>query len=494
MKKIRIVLWAALLSGAMLMIPQPAQAIESIIEPVSHFDTGTEGWSVVDVNDQEVDPEQSRICGFITGGYIHNDDQVGDGPYDYVAPEKFVGDKSSFFNGNLRFAVEVNLENSDQITEDINSLNNSLINGLTISGLTISGGGLELQNHVSTPTIDQWTPYTIPLNAEGGWIKTDSNEAATNLEIMQVLTDLDYLKINGDWFTNTNKDRSSLDEVRWEKCGSLYVYEPPNNSAPVVTNPIGAQTINENESFTLTIGEATFSDTDGDSLSLSATIPSWLDFDGTTFSGTPSSDDIGTTTITVTASDELCKTVSDAFELQVNHVPVRTEIANSVEDFSDTQGEHNWFYGYYDGSLTSADFHEMQEYTEGSWKVKQGKYWTELSNTIAHPNGPKTTGRRKRVEQWGVRRWVSDIEGEVTFKGHLAKKDSRTASDGVIAYIFVDGTKIWSDAIHGNDGVGVYFTVSSKVQKGSVVDFALAPGNSDFFDKSTFTISIIGLL
>ncbi|NEO63629.1 MAG: hypothetical protein F6J98_25635, partial [Moorea sp. SIO4G2] len=63
-----------------------------------------------------------------------------------------------------------------------------------------------------------------------------------------------------------------------------------------------------------------------------------------------------------------------------------------------------------------------------------------------------------------------------------------------IAYIFVDGTKIWSDAIDGKDGVGVDFTVSSTVQKGSVVDFALAPGNSDYFDKSTFTISIIGLL
>ncbi|NEP51606.1 MAG: hypothetical protein F6K65_23525, partial [Moorea sp. SIO3C2] len=55
MKKIRIFLWAALLSCAMLIIPQPAQAIEKVIEPVSHFDTGTENWIVVDVNDQEFD-------------------------------------------------------------------------------------------------------------------------------------------------------------------------------------------------------------------------------------------------------------------------------------------------------------------------------------------------------------------------------------------------------------------------------------------------------
>ncbi|MBA0219929.1 putative Ig domain-containing protein, partial [Pectobacterium brasiliense] len=69
----------------------------------------------------------------------------------------------------------------------------------------------------------------------------------------------------------------------------------------------------------------TFSDADGDTLTLSATLadgsplPSWLRFDPAigTFSGTPSNSDVGTLVIRVTATDGSNTSISTSFGLTV---------------------------------------------------------------------------------------------------------------------------------------------------------------------------------
>jgi len=114
-----------------------------------------------------------------------------------------------------------------------------------------------------------------------------------------------------------------------------------NNQAPTVTAPIVDQTTYEDSLFTFTVPANTFNDTTpGDSLSYSATLnngnalPAWLHFNNTTqtFSGTPTNDDVGNLSITITATDNFGASVSNTFALSIlntNDAPVlNNAIAN----------------------------------------------------------------------------------------------------------------------------------------------------------------------
>ncbi|WJM79244.1 DUF4347 domain-containing protein, partial [Pectobacterium brasiliense] len=96
---------------------------------------------------------------------------------------------------------------------------------------------------------------------------------------------------------------------------------------PVVATPIPAQSIAQNGSLNFTVPAGTFTDPDGDTLTLSATLadgsplPAWLSFNPTTgtFSGTPGNGDVGNLSIKVTANDGDAS-VSTSFSLTVTNV------------------------------------------------------------------------------------------------------------------------------------------------------------------------------
>ena len=100
------------------------------------------------------------------------------------------------------------------------------------------------------------------------------------------------------------------------------------NDVPVVATPIPHQSIAQDSSLNFTVPAGTFSDPDGDTLTLSATLangaplPSWLHFDPTigTFSGTPTDGDVGLLVIKVTATDSNNTSVSTSFGLTVTNV------------------------------------------------------------------------------------------------------------------------------------------------------------------------------
>jgi hypothetical protein len=79
------------------------------------------------------------------------------------------------------------------------------------------------------------------------------------------------------------------------------------NDAPTLVSPIADQSATEDSAFSFQLPAGTFADVDaGDSLSYSTSaLPGWLNFDAVTrtFSGTPANADVGTVTITVTATD-----------------------------------------------------------------------------------------------------------------------------------------------------------------------------------------------
>ena len=99
------------------------------------------------------------------------------------------------------------------------------------------------------------------------------------------------------------------------------------NDAPVVAVPIPAQDIAQDSALSFTVPAGTFSDPDGDTLTLSATLangaplPAWLTFNAATgtFSGTPGNSDVGSLSIRVTANDGDAS-VSTTFALTVTNV------------------------------------------------------------------------------------------------------------------------------------------------------------------------------
>ncbi|MDY4387063.1 putative Ig domain-containing protein [Pectobacterium aroidearum] len=112
----------------------------------------------------------------------------------------------------------------------------------------------------------------------------------------------------------------------------------PSNQAPVVSTPIPPQSVAQDGGFNFTVPAGTFSDPDGDALTLSATLadgsplPSWLHFEPAigTFSGTPGNGDVGTVVIRVTATDGSNTSISTSFGLTVTNVNDAPVVATPI--------------------------------------------------------------------------------------------------------------------------------------------------------------------
>ncbi|MEW6313433.1 MAG: putative Ig domain-containing protein, partial [Pseudomonadota bacterium] len=97
------------------------------------------------------------------------------------------------------------------------------------------------------------------------------------------------------------------------------------NDAPEVLHNLLAQNAQQGEAFSYVVPGDTFTDPDGDTLVLSATLgngqalPSWLVFNAATgtFSGTPAGGDVGSINVTVQAQDAGGLTTSSTFALNI---------------------------------------------------------------------------------------------------------------------------------------------------------------------------------
>ncbi|MEY4591684.1 MAG: hypothetical protein RIR18_579 [Pseudomonadota bacterium] len=118
------------------------------------------------------------------------------------------------------------------------------------------------------------------------------------------------------------------------------------NDAPTLANKLGTVTWNALEAGEYTIPANTFADIDdGDSLALSATnlllksLPDWLSFDGTTFTGTPTNANAGITSVLIIATDQSGAEVSGFLKLKVNYTNQAPIVSNSIPDQSSTEGK-----------------------------------------------------------------------------------------------------------------------------------------------------------
>jgi VCBS repeat-containing protein len=103
---------------------------------------------------------------------------------------------------------------------------------------------------------------------------------------------------------------------------AITITEAPN-TAPTVATPIPDQAATEDEPFSYQVPASTFADPEGDALAYTASgLPGWLIFNGATrtFTGTPANADVGTTIVTVIATDTSGESVALTFTLTVSNV------------------------------------------------------------------------------------------------------------------------------------------------------------------------------
>ncbi|MGM4963072.1 calcium-binding protein [Tardiphaga sp. 1201_B9_N1_1] len=118
------------------------------------------------------------------------------------------------------------------------------------------------------------------------------------------------------------------------------------NHAPTLATSIGSKTVAQNALFTFAVPANTFADSDvGDTLVLKATradgtaLPTWLRFDGTTFTGTPANADVGTPIqVRLTAIDGTGDTASADFTINVTNVNDAPVLATLITNKTATVG------------------------------------------------------------------------------------------------------------------------------------------------------------
>jgi len=194
--------------------------------------------------------------------------------------------------------------------------------------------------------------------------------------------------------------------------------------------------------------------------------------------------------------------------------PLVAPVADSIADwsYSGTQGEKNWFYGYYNVTEDTFPGYQTTNFTAfpsdngppSAFNFWDGEKWIwyngnpprdTIGQNYCFPNGNNvTTGR----EHWVLRRWVSQVSGAIIIDWHLAKQDiSIQGGSGVTGHVFVNGLQKDSALISNSDPVGITKSiVVTNVHLGDFIDFALDPagigGTDDYSDGSFMNATIYG--
>ncbi|MCA5931583.1 putative Ig domain-containing protein [Pectobacterium versatile] len=241
------------------------------------------------------------------------------------------------------------------------------------------------------------------------------------------------------------------------------------NDAPVVSSTIAAQSIAQGGSLSVTVPAGTFTDPDGDTLTLSATLadgtalPAWLSFNPATgtFSGTPANGDVGSLTIKVTATDGSSASVSTTFGLTVTNVDDAPVVATPIPAQSVAQ----------DGSLS----------------------FTVPAGTFTDPDGDTLTLSATLADGTALPAWLSFNPATGTFSGTPANGDvgsltiKVTATDGSSASV---STTFGLTVTNVNDAPVVSGTIAAQsIAQGGSLSVTVPAGTFTDPDGDTLTLS-----
>ncbi|PYI81548.1 MAG: hypothetical protein DME26_19790 [Verrucomicrobia bacterium] len=187
--------------------------------------------------------------------------------------------------------------------------------------------------------------------------------------------------------------------------------------------------------------------------------------------------------------------------------PLATEVvADSVADFSGTQGQNNWSYGYYNKTTDRVAGYQTTNFVafpneEGPYSPANfwnGTFWDwfngnpprdEIGPDLARPNGANSGD-----EHWVIRRWQSSFTGTLSIEWKLAKRE--VGGNGVTGRVFLNGSQLDLASIAGDDLVGTNRSlVVANARAGDLLDFALSPvgvtaTSDDTLDGAVMTTTI----
>jgi hypothetical protein len=215
----------------------------------------------------------------------------------------------------------------------------------------------------------------------------------------------------------------------------------------------------------------------------------------------PTDGSLGSTWTTNTFNDAGWNTAFAAIGFEAQP-PASVVVANSALDFSGSQGQDNWFYGFYNKSFDAGGVYQASNFvafpqndgpwaSDNFWTGTQWDWyagnppWTEIGRTNVHPNAASTG-----VDHWPIRRWVSEVTGTIQVDWFLAKANL-TGGDGVTGRIYHNNTQRDSALVAFNNGAGTNRSVIiTGVQAGDTIDIALDAGATDAADGSYMSARI----
>ncbi|MES2961494.1 MAG: tandem-95 repeat protein [Pseudomonadota bacterium] len=253
------------------------------------------------------------------------------------------------------------ITSNNPTNEDVGNYN-IIITATDLSGLAISQSFFLTVNNVNdAPTAS----ITSIATNEDNLVKIDVLSAASDIDASDILsltsvtnglhgtasiiTDDNGNKVisyvpnanyNGsDIITYTISDNNGASVTK-----ELTVTVSAVNDAPIIVSAAQNQTVQSGKAFTYTLSNNLFSDVDGDSLTIKATLadgsplPSWLSFDGSKFSGTPNVSLATNFAIKLMATDPSGASISQNFGINVtnpNNAPIaKDDVFSMNEDAS----------------------------------------------------------------------------------------------------------------------------------------------------------------
>lgn len=158
----------------------------------SDFATGIDGWSFI----ADVKEFDWIATGGNPGGYLEAVDYAYGDVWYFVAPSKFLGDKSAYSGGKLDFDLKQSPTDSQFNDEDI----------------VITGGGKTIVFDTASNPGTDWTHYSVTLDTTSDWrLDKLGGTVATQADIDAVLANVTALRIRGEFVSGG--DTGGLDNV-----------------------------------------------------------------------------------------------------------------------------------------------------------------------------------------------------------------------------------------------------------------------------------------
>lgn len=249
---------------------------------------------------------------FSIGG-ISSDELIQEEPFDYEI-------KTSY-DVAIRTTDSSGVSYDETITIFVNDLNDNAPDLISETfNVAESNGAPSATLTVNDPD----TVGTVTLTITGGADQNDFQISGTTLSFKAAALPLDFETKNQYVVEVTASDGANADDTEEFTFNITDV-----NEAPTVVNPVADITVDQDEAIPSVNATNIFADQDAGAngnLAYSATLddasplPDWLNFDGTTLTGTPTNSDVGTYAVRITATDGGGIQNSDLFDITVNNL------------------------------------------------------------------------------------------------------------------------------------------------------------------------------